>query len=53
MDVAESSIIKVISPGTSITAQAKIAPDPVLWNQDLAIVNRQADKVRYVCRYTK
>ena len=45
VDVAECSIVKVISPGTSNMAQAKFVPGPVLWNQDPAIVNRQADKV--------
>ena len=35
-------IVKVI---TSNTAQVKFVPGPVLWNQDPAIVNRQADKV--------
>ena len=40
VDVAECSVVKVISPGTSITAQAKIVPDPVLWNQDPAILIR-------------
>ena len=47
--VAECSIVKVILPGTSNPAQAKFVPGPVLWNQDPATVNRQADKViRYV-----
>ena len=43
--VAECSIVKVILPGTSNPAQAKFVPGPVLWNQDPATVNRQADKV--------
>ena len=43
--VAECSIVKVILPGTSNPAQAKFVPGPVLWNQDPATVNKQADKV--------